>query len=233
MNTVILLAAGNSSRMLGYTADKILYSLKGVPILEYSVRAFIESLQIEHLLIAVKSMHQEKQIRKFIEFPSSVTLSFIQGGEERSHSVYKALKSCPQETKKVLIHDAARPFVKKAQIQNIIKKLNEYPAVSLATKVTDTIKITDSNKHDSENFTLHDLDRTALWAMQTPQGFVYPKILEAYEFITKKGIKVTDDVGAFQSLYPETYLIENLAPNPKITYPSDISIAECLIQSFQ
>lgn len=231
LNTVILLAAGISSRMSGQIDDKTLYRLKSIPVLAYSIEAFIESSTIEYLLIVVRSMHQKEQIESLIPFPSHLSVSFVQGGKERSESVYKALISCPKETKKVLIHDGARPFVKKSQIQSIVKKLDKYSAVSLASRVTDTIKITDSNKHHSNGFTLHDLDRTALWAMQTPQGFVYPKIVEAYKFITQKGIKVTDDVGAFQHLYPETYLVENLEPNLKITHPSDLSIAEYLIQS--
>ena len=98
---------------------------------------------------------------------------------------------------------------------------------ALAARVSDTIKrLPASGK--TERVKPEDLDRSRLWAMQTPQVFKASEILEAYKFVSKTKIKITDDVAALAAVGGKTTIVENIYPNPKITRPQDLAYIEFL-----
>ena len=97
----------------------------------------------------------------------------------------------------------------------------------LASKVVDTIKRVPASKK-TENVKLDDLDRSRLWAMQTPQVFKASEILSAYKFVKKNNLKITDDVAAYTAFGKKVSIVENIYPNPKITVPQDIAYIEFL-----
>ena len=95
-----------------------------------------------------------------------------------------------------------------------------------AHPVTDTLK-----RADKERFTIPEqVERDGLWCMETPQVFQYPLLLDAYVEVTERNIQVTDEVTALQLIGHPTRLVHNHEPNPKITWPEDISRAEMLME---
>jgi len=147
----------------------------------------------------------------------------VRGGHDRQDSVAAALAELPDDVKYVFIHDCARPLVRPDQLVALHKIVRDEDAVVLAHRVTDTIK-----EHHGQG-RLHTLDRSRLWAMETPQVFSRKLICRAYARVKEKEISITDDAAAVELLKHPVALLENPYPNPKLTAPSDLSYLEHLL----
>jgi 2-C-methyl-D-erythritol 4-phosphate cytidylyltransferase len=217
----ILLAAGSGRRMLGAVADKILAPLADRPVFAHSVAAFLASGVADYYIIVVRDQAQSIALSAYAPTPAQ----FIVGGKERQDSVQNALAALPADIAYVFIHDCARPLVQPEQLAALHKIVRKENAVVLAHRVTDSIK-----KH-SDSGLLKTLDRSRLWAMETPQVFARDLIVEAYAKVAKKKLRITDDASAVELLQHPVALLENAHSNPKLTTPADLAYAEFLLAS--
>ena len=229
--TAILLAAGSGSRMQGAVADKTLALLNGLPVLCHSVRAFLESGCIARLTIVHRDDAQKAELTDALSQTDlgSTPVDWALGGNERQDSVYNALRIQPENCTHVFIHDSARPLVSIESIQALHTAALRDRAAVLAHPVADTIK----RIPDAEQLTqteLEDLDRSRLWAMETPQAFALPDILRAYQHVRDSGLRITDDTAAAATIGLHTTIVPNHTPNLKITTPHDLSYAAWLLQ---
>jgi 2-C-methyl-D-erythritol 4-phosphate cytidylyltransferase len=215
----ILLAAGSGNRMQGAVADKVLAPLAGLPVFARSVAAFLESNVSDFYVIVVRDQAQSIALSAYAPTPAQ----FVIGGKERQDSVQNALAVLPADIAYVFIHDCARPLIRAEQLVGLLKIVRKEDAVVLAHRVTDTIKLHSDDAH------LKTLDRSRLWAMETPQVFARALIVEAYAKVAKKELRVTDDAAAVELLKHPVALFENTHPNPKLTTPSDLAYAEFLL----
>jgi 2-C-methyl-D-erythritol 4-phosphate cytidylyltransferase len=215
----ILLAAGSSRRMQGAVADKVLAPLAGLPVFARSVAAFLESNVADFYVIVVRDQAQSIALSAYAPTPAQ----FVIGGKERQDSVQNALAVLPADIAYVFIHDCARPLIRAEQLVGLLKIVRKEDAVVLAHRVTDTIKLHSDDAH------LKTLDRSRLWAMETPQVFARALIVEAYAKVAKRELRVTDDAAAVELLKHPVALFENTHPNPKLTTPSDLAYAEFLL----
>jgi 2-C-methyl-D-erythritol 4-phosphate cytidylyltransferase len=215
----ILLAAGSGRRMQGAVADKILAPLAGRPVFAHSAAAFIESGVADYYIIVARNQAQSIALSAYAPTPAQ----FVIGGKERQDSVRHALAALPADIAYVFIHDCARPFVRAEQLVGLHKIVRKENAVVLAHRVADTIK-----KH-SDTGHLKNLDRSRLWAMETPQVFARDLIDQAYAKVAKRKVAITDDAAAVEYLDHPVALLENPHPNPKITTPADLAYAEFLL----
>jgi 2-C-methyl-D-erythritol 4-phosphate cytidylyltransferase len=215
----ILLAAGSGRRMLGAVADKILAPLAERPVFAHSVAAFLASGVADYYVIVVRDQAQSIALSAYAPTPAQ----FVVGGKERQDSVQNALAALPADIAYVFIHDCARPLVQAVQLAALHKIVRKENAVVLAHRVTDTVK-----KH-SDSGRLENLDRSRLWAMETPQVFAKDLIIEAYAKVAKKKLRITDDAPAVELLKHPVALLENTHPNPKLTTPADLAYAEFLV----
>jgi 2-C-methyl-D-erythritol 4-phosphate cytidylyltransferase len=223
-STAILLAAGSGQRMAGHVNDKVLTPINGQPALVYSLQAFADSKAVDQFVIVYRDEAQKAAIKSIIATYglSHLSIQTVQGGAERQLSVLNALNLIDEACEYVFIHDAARPLVSVASIQALDKAVRRDGAAVLAHPVTDTIKrIPKADQLQSAQ--LEDLDRSRLWAMETPQAFSCPKIREAYQHAHTNNLKVTDDTAAAASIGLRTTLVLNKLPNPKITTPTDLA----------
>jgi 2-C-methyl-D-erythritol 4-phosphate cytidylyltransferase len=214
----ILLAAGSGQRMQGAVEDKILTPLGDKPIFAHSAAAFIESGVADFYVIVCRDQRQLAELSAFAPTPSL----FVRGGKERQDSVVAALEAMPEDIEYVFIHDCARPFVRPEQLVALLKVVRKENAVVLAHRVTDTIKL-----HSGEG-QLKSLDRSRLWAMETPQVFSRELIDRAYAHVIAKKRRITDDAAAVEFLRHPVALLENAHPNPKLTTPNDLAYFEFL-----
>ncbi|MCQ2610003.1 MAG: 2-C-methyl-D-erythritol 4-phosphate cytidylyltransferase, partial [Lachnospiraceae bacterium] len=137
-----------------------------------------------------------------------------------------------KDTDHILIHDSARPFITKEDIQKLNDALSIYDVVSLATRTTDTIKYVE--KEEEKDGVLYakvekTIDRQKLWNMLTPQGFKYKVIKEAYDkfFATGTSQNITDDLQIIENFSDSSaYLIEGSKYNVKITTNEDLKYLE-------
>ncbi len=147
----------------------------------------------------------------------------VRGGRDRQDSVAAALAALPSDIAYVFIHDCARPLIRPEQLVALHKIVRRKQAVVLAHRVTDSIK------KERRNGRLRNVDRSRLWAMETPQVFARDLIERAYEKVAKRGLTVTDDAAAVELLGHPVALLENTHPNPKLTHPGDLAFLEFLL----
>lgn len=210
MISVIIVAAGSSRRM-GF--DKLMAPLKGQPVLAHSVNTFLQSSDVEEvILVTTEDRYNELAI-------SNSKLKLTSGGKNRHDSVLRGINTVTEHSKFIAVHDGARPFISQEQIHRVVEAAQEHRAAASATRITDTVK-----RSDSENFATEAICREHLWAMETPQIFSAELLKKAYHHVEKSGALVTDEVSALELINIKTYLVENLTPNLKITYPKDLEI---------
>ena len=217
----IIVAAG-SSRRAGF--DKLLAPLHGVKVLERSIRAFASCREITEIVVVCPE--ERFHAINGADLETEIPVTRVDGGAERHESVQNGLAALLYTPEFVAVHDGARPLITVEQISRCIQTAREYGAAASAHPVTDTLK-----RADKKRFTIPEqVERDGLWCMETPQVFQYPLLLDAYVEVTERNIQVTDEVTALQLIGHPTRLVHNHEPNPKITWPEDISRAEMLME---
>ena len=167
---LIILAAGNSKRLKSNT-PKPFHTINNKTLLEYAFNAFRDFSEIKKTVIVYNKKHK-KYINKL---DLKNTLKII-GGKSRQESTFKALKRIKKmNCKKILIHDAARPYTSKKLVNTLINKLKKNHAV------TPIIKINDAAKRVNKNSIFKNIQRNSLRFSQTPQGFTFRKIYEKHK----------------------------------------------------
>jgi 2-C-methyl-D-erythritol 4-phosphate cytidylyltransferase len=215
----ILLAAGSSRRMAGTVPDKILAPLDGKPVFAHSAATFVRSGVVDFFVVTYRDQAQMVGLSAYAPTPTI----FVRGGAERQDSVAAALAELPDDISHVFIHDCARPLVRAEQLVALYKIVRREHAVVLAHRVTDSIK-----QHRGEG-RLRTVDRSHLWAMETPQVFDRDLIVRAYDKVASRKQAITDDAAAVELLGKPIALLENPHPNPKLTSPADLAYAEFLL----
>lgn len=193
-------------------------------MLERSIRAFANCREVSEIVVVCP----EERFRAIdsADLETGIPITRVDGGAERHESVQNGLAALLYTPELVAVHDGARPLITVEQISRCIQTARECGAAASARPVTDTLK-----RADSERFTLPEqVDRDGLWCMETPQVFQYPLLLDAYVEVSERDIRVTDEVTALQLIGHPTRLVHNHEPNPKITWPEDISHAEMLLE---
>ncbi|MDD3173335.1 MAG: 2-C-methyl-D-erythritol 4-phosphate cytidylyltransferase [Herbinix sp.] len=226
--TAIILAAGQGKRMNSQVAKQFLI-LQEKPVLYYSLKAFEES-SVNDIILVTGDGQVDYCRENIIEtYHFKKVTKIIEGGKERYDSVYRALLKV-EPTDYVLIHDGARPFIMKDQIETVIKHVIEDKACIVGTPVKETIKIV-----NSEGTITSTPNRNILWSAQTPQAFEYKLIKEAYDVfnaeIDKSRIGITDDAMVYENYLkrPVKMLLGDYN-NIKLTTPEDLLLAEEILK---
>jgi 2-C-methyl-D-erythritol 4-phosphate cytidylyltransferase len=218
MTAAIIVAAGSGTRM-GF--DKLLAPLAGHPVIGHTLLAFEACADIDGIWV-VSGTERGEIIRDLAEEMRITKLrGIVPGGAERHFSVWNGMQALPAGCELVAVHDGARPLIQHAQISRCVEKAASTGAAASARKVTETVK-----RADAEGRVTAAVDRDGLWIMETPQVFSLPRLRAAYEDVLRRGELVTDEVSALELAGHATWLVENRAPNPKITLPGDIEAAE-------
>jgi 2-C-methyl-D-erythritol 4-phosphate cytidylyltransferase len=224
-NCAIIVAAGKGKRM-GSATSKQFMEIKGHPILFYTLKAFAESELIHEIYLVLSSEDASYCRDKILhKYNFSKPIFIVLGGKERQDSVYNGLKAI-KDCQIVLIHDGARPFVTNKIINNGIKYAKEYGASACGVSPKDTIKI-----KDGEGFSLSTPSRSSLFAVQTPQCFMYSLILSCHEKIKEMDLTVTDDTMIVEAYGNKVFLYNGSYENIKITTPEDMWLAEGILKS--
>jgi 2-C-methyl-D-erythritol 4-phosphate cytidylyltransferase len=213
----IIVAAGTSQRM-GF--DKLAASLQGVPVLMHSIRAFCDSPSIDEIYVVCS----EARFNELVTGTFSKHVVRVDGGDSRQESVQQGLRALSPEITIVAVHDGARPLVRGDDVEKCIEKARQFGASSLARKVTETLK-----RSDTEGFARSSVDRALLWFMETPQCFRVNVLKRAYQHVRSRNLQVTDEVSAVESIGISTFLVESSGVNLKITIPADLELASYLM----
>jgi len=214
---LILLAAGDSKRLKSNT-PKPYNKVNNKTLLEHSLDAFQNFSKIKKTVIVYNKKHKKYLNKLNLKY----TLKIV-GGKTRQESTFKALKKIKKmNCKKVLIHDAARPFPSKKIINEIIKKLKTNHAV------VPIIKVNDATKRVEKKIIFKNIKRNSLRFSQTPQGFTFKKIYEKHK--KNMNTSVDDDSALFTDDGEKVVSINGSKTNLKITDKEDLDIFKSLIK---
>ena len=224
MTSAIIVAAGRGTRM-GPGIDKLFLELSGVPVVAHTWRRFDASPRIDEIVLVVRDGLQSA----FAELAAGLGLQkpfrIVVGGKERQDSVWSGLEAISSTATVVAIQDGARPCTPLDLIEAVVVAAGAHGAAVAAQRVTDTIKQSD----DGQVVARH-LDRSRLWAVQTPQAFQVGVIRRALVAVRERGLVVTDDTAACELIGQPVQLVESSAPNPKVTVPADLPYLELLMR---
>ena len=213
----IILAGGSSTRY-GTGENKTLAKLCGRPVLEYSLRVFLQSPLVGEVILAAKA-GEETALRELAAGLSpQKPVTVVTGGADRAASVKNALEAARGET--VLIHDGARPLVTAAMLADCLAALEQADGATLAMPSRDTVKLADENK-----MVTGTTDRSRTWLIQTPQAFRREELLALHRAMTERET-VTDDCMLLERAGRRVKLVAGSYRNLKITTPEDRELAE-------
>lgn len=232
-HAALLLAAGKGARIRNLVADKVLAPLRGRPAIAYSAEAFRRSGSIQSLVVVYRDETQRDGLGEALSVAGwpAAAVRWIAGGKERQDSVLAGLRELPAGTDLVFIHDGARPLITAEAIQRLEEAAARTGCAALASRVTDTIKeAAPGPPAPAEGAPLVTVDRSRLWAMETPQVFRHGLILPAYEAAQAQGMRVTDDTAALEAAGYPVVLVESSSPNPKLTTSPDLAYIEYLLK---
>lgn len=215
--SVCLLAAGKGSRtQLDY--NKVFYHLNsGKTVLETITDLFLKDAECRQIVV-VHAEYEKNDILKLLGNKDE-RIEFAVGGATRQKSVYNALQKVNQNY--VMIHDAARPYLRREEIEKLKSALQESPACLLMVPEVDTVKRVDEN-----GYVIETLDRSQIWKAQTPQCFKTDLIKEVHEKAKKKEKIGTDDAQLVEWFSKTPVLaVQGVSTNTKITNPEDLKYA--------
>ncbi len=212
-----MIAAAGSGERLGAGGPKAFVRVAGRPLLEWSLEAFRAATTIDEIVVAAPPGEHEAVAERGVVA--------VTGGEHRSESVAQALELTEGEI--VVVHDAARPLVTPGLIDAVVEELaaeEDAAGVIAAAEVTDTIKQA-SEAGEVER----TLDRSGLWAVQTPQAFRADALREALSDPDSLP-EATDDAMLVERRGGRVLIHSSPADNLKVTTPLDLRVAELLLR---
>ncbi len=216
--TAVVVAAGSARRMGGI--DKAMTEIGGVPMLLRTVRALAKSQQISGVTVVTREDLLDRVTALCADEPKF--LGAVAGGSSRAESVLRGLNAVL--TPLVAIHDGARPLVTVPVIDAAVEAAERCGAAAPAIAVHDTIKIAKNGVVEQTP------DRSALFAVQTPQVFETSAIRKALQAALKQALPLTDDCSAAEYAGLQVRLTPGSEENLKITVPSDLVLAEAILQ---
>ncbi|MEA2177821.1 MAG: 2-C-methyl-D-erythritol 4-phosphate cytidylyltransferase [Solirubrobacteraceae bacterium] len=212
MAVALVVAAGRGER-LGTRGPKAFVMLGGRPMVQWSIDALAAVDAVERIVVALPPG---------VHAPAG-TIG-VPGGAERSQSVRAALRAAG-DTDVVLVHDAARPVVTPRIVQDCLDALaaHDCDGAIAAAPVTDTIKEAGGGE------VLRTLDRSRLWAVQTPQAFTREALERALDCDDARLAAATDDASLVEAAGGTVRLVPAPRENLKVTTPLDLRMAELLL----
>lgn len=235
-HTLVITAAGQSSRM-AISGKKEYLPLNDngnelISVLSSSLHAFLETNLFSYIVITVPPNGKDAA-KKVIALDSRITpilekkrchLFFAEGGDTRQDSVRLGLEALKKHAgiatslpATVLIHDAARPWVTGSLIRDVLSATIEHGAAIPAIPAVDTQKEVDKNGR-----ILRHLDRSKIFSVQTPQGFLFLELLDAHRKAFKEGMQCTDDAEIWGQYVGDVFTCNGCRTNRKITFQEDI-----------
>ncbi len=220
---VIIVAAGTSRRMQG--RDKLWTPLAGRITLACTIDVFEASPLIDTIMLVLSTERLADATALCKQEGWRKIAAIVPGGKRRQDSVCAGLDSLLKiapTTQWVMIHDGARPLVTPAMLEAGLKAAQQYLAAIAAVPVKDTIKLVQDGKVRTT------LDRSELWAVQTPQVFSFPLIYQAHHSSAAQA-DVTDDAALLERSGQAVAIFQGAYTNIKITTQEDLLLAEAFI----
>ncbi len=223
----VIPAAGRSERMRQHQPKQYV-SVCGRTLLEHALYPFLEHAGIHGIVVVLAAGDDTWNA---LPCARDARVRTALGGAERMHSVLSGLQELEREAGAhdwVLVHDAARPCLCRTDLDRLIAALEEDSIGGvLAVPIGDTVKRGD----ETGAHIVATVERTGLWAAQTPQMFRYDLLCRALARCQRDGLAVTDEAAAVEALGSRPRLVRGSARNIKVTREEDLTLVEAILQS--
>jgi 2-C-methyl-D-erythritol 4-phosphate cytidylyltransferase len=211
----VVIPAGGVGTRFGGRLPKQFVKLGRAPILAATVGHFTRHPAVIAIVVAAPEIHVARTRRALAPITRRAPVTVVQGGGMRQDSVWLALQATPRDADVIIVHDAVRPLITRALIDAVVSAADSGAAIC-ALPITETVKRV---RQDVVETTL---DRSELWAVQTPQAFRAALLREAHEKARRDGVVGTDDAMLVERLGHPVRVVRGLAENVKITTPEDL-----------
>lgn len=220
----IVVAAGAGTRM-GASVPKALMPLAGRPMLLWSLDVLRACPRVERVIV-VAPPGREQSVRALLAGPGAPA-HVVTGGDSRSESVREGLRAVPEGAGLVLVHDAARPLIDGRLVDALLDAVAGCDGAIAAAPVVDTLK-----GSDAEGMIAGTVPREGLWAARTPQAFTAGSLRAAVAAADASGgLAATTDCASILEVWGgRVRLVASRRPNPKVTTPADVAVAEALLE---
>ncbi len=232
---VILPAAGLGTRMAPVVApdkksapSKQFTELAGTPILIHTLRKFAAVPRVTEIWVALRQTEIagfRARLEKEAPDVLQKRIELVSGGEQRQQSVANALNALNASADDlVLVHDAVRPLVTSAIIEDVLHAAEKFGAAIAALPAIDTVK---QVERSPEGAVIHTtIPRATVVLAQTPQGFRYSLLKKAFDDATADGFLGTDEASLLERAGQPVAVVMGSPRNLKITAPADMELAE-------
>jgi 2-C-methyl-D-erythritol 4-phosphate cytidylyltransferase len=211
----VLVPAGGLGTRLGGRTPKQFLQVGGATILARTLTHFVRHPSVRAIVVAAPAEHLART-RRLVARSGRHPVEVVAGGATRQESVWQALQAVPGDVDVVLVHDAVRPFIDRRLIDAVVAAAVAHGAAICALPIAETVK----RVRDAVVETT--LDRSGLWAVQTPQAFRAALLREAHDKARREGVVATDDAMLVEWLGQPVRVVPGLAGNVKITTPEDL-----------
>jgi 2-C-methyl-D-erythritol 4-phosphate cytidylyltransferase len=212
----VIVAAGRGTR---FGRPKQLIEIGGRPMLAWSLQTFAAMPEIASLVIVTEHDWIDDVRALAARVAPDRNVRVVVGGPTRQASVRCGLDALPPECEAVLIHDGARPLVRANDVCAGMHEVRPGRAAVLAAPVVDTIKVVDPQTR----LVQRTLERSELWAAQTPQFAMRNELLRAHDMAATNGLLATDDVSLLEAIGIDVVVVPASGENLKVTHPGDVS----------
>jgi 2-C-methyl-D-erythritol 4-phosphate cytidylyltransferase len=219
----VIVAAGRGTR---FGRPKQFLELAGLPMVGWSIRTFAGMPEIDEVVIATEIDWIERMRELSASVAPHRTVTVVAGGSSRQASVFAGVRAVSERCDAAFVHDGARPLVREDDVRAGMAEVRAGRAALLAAPVVDTIKVVDA----ATRAVRETLDRSQLWAAQTPQFALRSDLLRAHERALADGIDATDDAALLERIGVEVAVVASTTENFKVTLPEDVARAEAFLR---
>ena len=205
--------------------DKVLTTLGDLPVLVHTLRVFQECPDLDEIVVVAREDRMVEVSALCQDFAFTKVKKVVKGGRERIHSVQAGLMEVREDAELIAIHDGARPLLPPEVLEEVLKKAAQTGAAAPSVPITDTVK------RAEDNLAVETVDRSALFAVQTPQVFQADLIRAAVNKALADGVVLTDDCAAVERLGMKVSLTRGSRENLKLTTPFDLIVGEAVLSA--
>jgi 2-C-methyl-D-erythritol 4-phosphate cytidylyltransferase len=217
-DVAVVIPAGGIGRRLGGRTPKQFLRLRTTPILALTVGHFTRHPEVSDVVIAAPAAHlaRTRRVLAAAMRGGRARVHVVAGGSERQESVWLGLQAAPEDAAVIVVHDAVRPFISRPLIDRVVAAARAEGGAICALPIAETIKRVRAGRVEAT------VDRSGLWAVQTPQAFRGTLLREAHEKARRDGFLGTDEAMLVERLGHPVAVVPGLPDNVKITTPDDL-----------
>jgi len=224
MELSAIIAAAGSGVRFGGPVPKQYLALGGLPLVIWSIRAFLKSPVVREVIVVFPEGNTENPPRLLSGLSGGKPLKWCAGGPTRQESVFRGLSMADAASEWVAVHDGARPFINPLLIEGVFGMAKGIGAAIPGLPVPDTVKLVDEDR-----LIRGTLDRKDIVLAQTPQICRRTDLMAAYAHARKSSVEATDEAGLLEAMGLPVGVFPGDPENIKITTRADLALAGAIL----